>query len=112
MGEISEILGKRVNELREARGMNQDDYADFLGISLKTLWNIEKSRRSIRFDILEKIIKTENILPHYLFMHDEDAVKQKKYELDNAIYELINNLNDKDLQLIKALLELIAKKKS
>lgn len=106
MEDLSKIFGNRVKELRKTKNFNQDEYANFVGINLKTLWNIETGKRSIHFDTIKKIIEAENIPAYKLFLTD----KEKQEDVSNEIFELINKLNDKELKVVKDLLQIISKK--
>lgn len=106
MEDLSKIFGARVKELRTLKGFSQDEYANFVGINLKTLWNIETGKRSIHFDTIKKIVEAEKIPVYKLFL----TKTQKEEDVNKEILELVNKLDNKELQTIKELLQIITKK--
>lgn len=111
MGQITDILSERVKQLRNARGMTQENYADFLGITVKTLWQIESGRHSVRFATLEKIIKAENIPVYSLFLDNEKFKIHTNNRLNKSVSALLAKLNNEEMSTVKNLLELIVSKK-
>lgn len=105
MEDLSKIFGTRVKELRMAKNYSQDEYANFVGINLKTLWNIETGKRSIHFDTIKKIIEAEKIPVYKLFLTN----KEKEEDINKEILRLINKLDTKELHTIKELLQIITK---
>lgn len=106
MEDLSKIFGNRVKELRKSRNLSQDNYASFVGINLKTLWNIETGKRSIHFDTIKKIIEAEKIPAYKLFLTD----KEKNENYNKEIYNLLDSLKKEELKTIKTLIELLNKK--
>lgn len=106
MEDIFKIFGERVRELRKAKSLSQEEYASFVGINLKTLWNIETAKRSIHFNTIKKIVLAENIPVYKLFMTKEEQKANNK----NEILEFLNKLSDDELDAVKNLLKTMAKK--
>ncbi|MDX1443719.1 MAG: helix-turn-helix transcriptional regulator [Gammaproteobacteria bacterium] len=55
MDEFRVRFGRRVRQLREARGLSQQQLADAVSINLTHLSNIENGRYGIRFSRLETL---------------------------------------------------------
>lgn len=49
-------IGKRIAELREERGLNQQELAGMCGLTKSTISNIENARFGVGIDILNKIV--------------------------------------------------------
>lgn len=112
MGDLANILGKRVRHLRQQRGLSQEDYAEFANITMKTLWCIETAKHSSRFDTIEKIAKVENIPYYYLFMTDDESHKYHNEQFSNEINKYFKKLDDVDKKIVLDLLASMARKKS
>lgn len=110
MEEISQIIGRRVRQLRKARNMTQEDYAEFIGITTKTLWKIESSKNAVRFETLDKILQKEQIPVYYLFIDDEKEQEYNHKHLNNAVIDMLKKLNNKEIETVNSLLELIVSK--
>lgn len=112
MGNLADILGARVKDLRLKRGKTQEEYAEFTNITMKTLWCIETGRHSSRFDTIEKIANSENIPYFYLFMTDEEIQKFNEEKLSNKVTKYFSKLDDADKKIIYSLLESLSNKYS
>ncbi len=91
---LSEQVGKRIKELREAQNIKQFELAEKLDIEPTNLSKIENGVYLPREDKLKKIAYVLNVEIKDLF--DIDHIKSRK-ELINSISEIINNLNDNEL---------------
>ena len=95
--DIKKNFGKKVRELRLLNGLTQEDLAEQIGISPKSLSQIELGGNFVSADTLELICKTLNITPDILFNFEK--IEAKKEDLMN---EIINNIKDKP-ELIKTI---------
>ena len=91
---LSEQVGKRIKELREAQNIKQFELAEKLDIEPTNLSKIENGVYLPREDKLRKIASVLNVEIKDLF--DIEHIKNRK-ELINSISEIINNLNDNEL---------------
>ena len=48
-------IGKRLQELRESKGLSQSDLANYLGISQPLLSQIESGNRNLNLSLLDKL---------------------------------------------------------
>ncbi|MBQ2645219.1 helix-turn-helix transcriptional regulator [bacterium] len=103
MDNIYRIFSNKIKELRKARNFSQEEYANFIGINLKTLSNIERGNRSIHLSTISKIVNAEKIPVYKLFMTKEE----QKVTSKNELFLLINKLNDNEIKVIKNLIEII-----
>lgn len=109
MEELSKIFGRRVRELRKSKNFSQEEYAGFIGVNLKTLWNIETGKRSIRFDTITKVVQAEKIPPYKLFMTDEEFETDNLKKLNEETVNLCANLSKNELSALKNFLEVFIK---
>jgi transcriptional regulator with XRE-family HTH domain len=54
---LSEDIGKTIKERRRSLKITQPDLADLAGISVNTLYKIERGEANPTIDILEKIVE-------------------------------------------------------
>jgi transcriptional regulator with XRE-family HTH domain len=54
---LSEDIGKTIKERRKSLKITQPDLADLAGISVNTLYKIERGEANPTIDILEKIVE-------------------------------------------------------
>ncbi|MDO5437401.1 MAG: helix-turn-helix transcriptional regulator [bacterium] len=94
---IKKNFGKRVRELRLQSGLTQEELAEKIGISPKSLSQIELGGNFVSADTLELICSTLNISPDILFNFNKiDATKE------DLVEEIVDTIKDKP-ELIKAI---------
>jgi transcriptional regulator with XRE-family HTH domain len=74
------LLGKRIKELRAARGLSQEQLAEKMGISPKYLSSIERSRENPTLEMLVKLAHGLGVQPVMLFawLNVTDAEKRRQ----------------------------------
>ncbi len=70
--QLKKQFGKRVQQLRLAKKMTQEELAEHVGVSIESISNIERGIHGPSFDNLEKIILALNIPAKMLFEFDEE----------------------------------------
>ncbi|MBQ8458991.1 helix-turn-helix transcriptional regulator [bacterium] len=98
MGNIKELLGKRIKELRKRQHLTQEKLAELADIEIPSLSNIENGKNYPNHETLGKIANALNVKPHelYLFeyygnpadlitemsdtMRENEALTQKMYQ--------------------------------
>ncbi|GMV15896.1 MAG: hypothetical protein AMXMBFR56_41200 [Polyangiaceae bacterium] len=50
-------LGRRIAELRQARGFTQDGFSERVGVSLRYIQSVEGGRENLTVETLEKLAK-------------------------------------------------------
>ena len=84
MSNLSEQLGKRISEIRKARGIKQSELAELIDIEATNLSKIERGIHLPKIDKIYKITKALNIEVRDLF--DFGHIKTKD--------ELLKDIND------------------
>ena len=106
---IKEKLGKRIFELRKRLNISQEELAEKLDISQKSLSKIETGRNFLTSETLEKLTLALNveITEHIDFNHTD-----KKENLLDEIYKYIDNIknNEKDLITLYKIVQALGKK--
>lgn len=95
MPTLKEKLGKRIQEIRKSKNITQEKLAEMIGIDTPNLSNIERGKRFVSSDTLEKIIKSLNVKEKDLF--DFDHIKSKN-DLINSINKILNESDTKEIE--------------
>ncbi len=95
MPTLKEKLGKRIQEIRKSKKLTQEKLAEMIGIDTPNLSNIERGKRFVSSDTLEKIIKSLNVKEKDLF--DFEHIKSKN-ELINSINNILNESDIKEIE--------------
>ena len=82
--DIKKLLGKRIKEIRKAKGFTQEQVAEIIGMEPASLSNIENGRYYPTSDNLEKIIKVLEVKPSDLYSFEHLAPEP----------EIINEMNE------------------
>ena len=106
---IKEKLGKRIFELRKRLNISQDELAEKLDISQKSLSKIETGRNFLTSETLEKLTLALNVEITELFDFNHT---DKKENLLDEIYKYIDNIknNEKDLITLYKIVQALGKK--
>lgn len=95
MPTLKEKLGKRIQEIRKSKNITQEKLAEMIGIDTPNLSNIERGKRFVSSDTLEKIIKSLNVKEKDLF--DFDHIKSKN-DLIDSINEILKESDTKEIE--------------
>lgn len=95
MSTLKEKLGKRIQEIRKSKNLTQEKLAEMVGIDTPNLSNIERGKRFVSSETLEKIIKSLNVREKDLF--DFEHIKSKN-DLINSINKILNEADIKEIE--------------
>ncbi|MCM1340040.1 MAG: helix-turn-helix domain-containing protein [Muribaculaceae bacterium] len=94
MSTIKDLLGKRIRELREQKGLTQEALATMVGIEPPSLSSIERGNSYPTAETMENIAKSLNVLPCELFTFEHINIPP----VENARQEIIDAISsDEDL---------------
>lgn len=103
-------MDSRIRELRIARGMNQDAFADILGISQQTVSRIETNPESIATDLLVQVAGFFHVTTDYLLglteekrsLRIQNQITKKMEDYYDLIveYEELTDANQRVLQYV------------
>jgi transcriptional regulator with XRE-family HTH domain len=65
-GDLQQTVGRNLRLLRIARGLSQEDFADFLGVHRTYLGGIERGERNLTLKSLERIAQQIHVDPVWL----------------------------------------------
>ena len=95
MALLKEKLGKRIQEIRKSKKLTQEKLAEMVGLDTPNLSNIERGKRFVSSETLEKIIKALNVKEKELF--DFEHIKTRE-ELILEINRLLLIAETKDIE--------------
>ena len=92
---LKEKLGLRIKSLRKMRGYSQEKLAEVINMDIPNLSNIERGKRFMTAETLEKLSNALNVTERELF--DFSEVTPQKYIRPN-IDNILNTLNEDELK--------------
>lgn len=87
---IKSGFGKKIKELRQRLELTQEQFAEKIGISAKSLSQIELGKNFVSAEVLESICTNMNVNPKTLFDFDYYE-KDKKNLLEDITRRVSNN---------------------
>ena len=103
MNTLKEKLGKRIQEIRKSQKLTQEKLAEMIGLDTPNLSNIERGKRFLSAETLEKIIKALNVSEKDLF--DFEHLKTRE-ELIKSINEILSSSKTNEIQYYYRLINL------
>lgn len=94
MGTIKKLLGKRIRELRKARGITQEELAEKLGIGTPNISYIENGKFAPSIENFEKLVAIFEVEPYELY-------KFPSKETPDDMKRKLNKALDEDEELLK-----------
>lgn len=101
---VEQIIGKRIQQIRKARGHTQQQFAEMIGISTNYLSDIERGKSSVRMDKLVAIINALDCSADDLFV---DVIKCGRKIKEAKLSERIDKLSAADRETVFSVLELL-----
>lgn len=65
-------IGKRINQIRKALNLTQEDFGKTLGTSKASLSEIENGKYKASIELLEKLVKKHNVNLHFVITGEGD----------------------------------------
>ena len=96
--DIKKELGEKIKRVRKLRDLTQEELAEMIDISPRSLSNIEVGASFVKAETLEKILEVLNITPQDLFkvnhlQPQEDLVEEIIASIKNIKVKKPNNAN-------------------
>ncbi len=97
-------IGEKLRIARKKLGMNQDNFASKLKISLKTYQNYESNTYPVKLEIINKLIKNFSVNPNWLFINQKPVFLNETEEGTTSFEQTLKeayNLTDGEISLFK-----------
>ena len=91
---IKKLLGKRLQEIRKARKLTQEQVAEFVNLETVSISNIESGKYFPTAETLDKILRVLNVKPSEIFFFESFAPQ------DELIKEMLDAMQ-KDEKLTR-----------
>ena len=95
--EIKELIGKRIRELRKARGLTIERLAEIAHIGEKYLGDIERGKENPTVATLEKLARALGLRVHQILNNEHVLAGEKN--LRRRIIQILDTCNEGELQL-------------
>jgi len=113
MAELTKKIGERVRELRNAKGLTQEELAFQASLNDRYIGNIERGEKNVTLDSIEKVTKALDVSLGEFFSLVDPKIDQG----NNVLIELIDLLKDRSineqtdfLNIIKTVAEVLDRK--
>lgn len=98
---LKEEMGKRIEGIREERGITRERLAEISGISTKFLYEIERGKKGFSAETLLKIISALSCSSDYILKGEETRASISKINLPDVF-------NRKQIKKLEEIIRLIA----
>ena len=96
MANLKKLLGARIKEIRTARNMTQEKFAELININPSNISKIETGRYRPSEENLAKIADALNVPPYKLYMNEHNKpIDELKQDINN----LLETAADNDIRL-------------
>ena len=105
---LKKELGEKIKRVRKQRNLTQEELAEMVDISPRSLSNIEVGACFVKSETLEKIIESLNISTEELFANNHIKTNTELIcEIDKLINKAKNNTKilEKAYKILKCLIE-------
>jgi transcriptional regulator with XRE-family HTH domain len=105
--ELRRRFGNKVRELRDAKGLTQEQLADRIGRSVDTVSNIERGLNATRLETAHQLADVLGIRLRDLFDLDDerDPGERERDQAIEAVAELLRSRNPGTIRRVKELVE-------
>ena len=102
MSKLKEKLGKRIKQLRKNAGLTQESLSEIIDIDIPNLSNIERGKRFMTAETLEKFAIALNTTERELFDFSQEE-PERYFKID--ILKILSSYSDKELKFVYEILE-------
>ncbi|WP_159887969.1 helix-turn-helix domain-containing protein [Paenibacillus puerhi] len=103
MGEFKKIIGDKIRNVRNARGMTLQQLSETTGLQTSYLGDVERGKRNISLDSLEKIMIALDIRPGDLFDFREVDINSCEFGISSILevhYQFLKAKKTEDIKMI------------
>ena len=99
---IKNLLGKRIKEIRKERGLTQEEFAEMINISQRTLSGIEIGKNFLTSQTLDRILEVFDMQPDDLFKLKN---LRSANELKKDIISILDNMPEDKIRIVYSVIE-------
>ena len=86
--DLKEMIGSRIQEIRNKKGITQDQLSEKVGISSKYLSSIERGKENPTLNTILKLAQSLEVKPDHFFIHLEIEDPGKRKSMINDILDV------------------------
>ncbi|MGD0229834.1 MAG: helix-turn-helix transcriptional regulator [Syntrophorhabdales bacterium] len=101
---VKELIGKRIKEARQAKGLSQEALSEKIGMSAKYLSSVERGKENPTLDTLIKLADALEVEASELFNYQHERSPE---ELRQLISHLMDKGHDEKLRLMAKIITAI-----
>ena len=101
---VKELIGRRIKEARQAKGLSQEALSEKIGMSAKYLSSVERGKENPTLDTLVKLADALEIETSELFNYQH---KKSPEELRQLVSRLMDEGHDEKLRLMAKIITAI-----
>ena len=102
---LKQEMGKRIEDLREERGITRERLAEISGISTKFLYEVESGKKGLSATTLLKIANALSCSCDYILLGIK--IGDKSYGSEYFDTQLLKGFNEKQCKIISEILQLL-----
>lgn len=103
MGDLKKIIGEKIRSIRNAKNLTLQQLSNATGLQTSYIGDVERGKRNISLDSLEKLITALNIKPSELFDFRELEVDSPEFETISVLeihYQFLKEKETDDVKMI------------
>lgn len=97
------LLGRRIRNLRQAKGWTQQELGEYADMNYKFLGEIERGQQNPSFNVMMKIAGALGVEMAELFRFQHEIINRQ--EIEKRINQIVRTLPDDSLRQILAVLQ-------
>jgi transcriptional regulator with XRE-family HTH domain len=101
---VKELIGRRIKEARQAKGLSQEALSDKIGMSAKYLSSVERGKENPTLDTLIKLADALEVETSELFNYQH---RRSPEELRQLVSRLMDEGHDEKLRLMAKIITAI-----
>lgn len=104
MGNLQKKFGKKIRQLRKAKGLTQERLAEKARLEPTYIGAVERGERNLTIDNIEKIAKGLNMKPYKFFIFQPETLTKEPDVTKEQILDILETLpKDKSRKISKIL---------
>jgi len=103
MGDLKMIIGEKIRSIRNAKDLTLQQLSHATGLQTSYIGEVERGKRNVSLDSLEKLITALDIKPSELFEFRELEVNSPEFEINSVLeihYQFLKEKKTDDVKMI------------
>ncbi len=105
----AELMGRQLKKLRNASKLSQERFAERLGMSRDTIYNYEKGKTAIPYDLIKRLCQEFNVSADYFYFNIDKPLKEP-INISDSFDRTLQECTDFEKQQLMDMLNIIRRK--